>query len=89
MFLEINSAKGRRRKVPCDKEVFLEGGSSKRVLEEGHLVKKIKERSRKEKVLLDCLNLVPSSCFFWYSIRLYQGNSRKVEGEDHSRVLDY
>ena len=86
-FLEINSVKGRRREASCGKEVFLEGDSSKNVLEEGHLVKKIKKRSRKEKDLQDCLNLVPSSCFSWYSIRLYQENSRKEEGEDLSRVL--
>ena len=69
------------------KEVFLGGGSSKSVLEGGHLVKRIKEKARKVIDLLDSLYLVPGSCFFWYSIRLYQRNSRKEEGEDHSRIL--
>ena len=71
-------------KASCGKVVFLEGDSSKRVLEGDHLVKRIKERARKVIDLLDSLYLVPSSCFFWYSIRLYQGNSRKEEGEDSS-----
>ena len=37
--------------------------------------------------LLDSLYLVPGSWFFWCSIRLYQRNSRKEEGEDHSGFL--
>ena len=50
--------------------------------------RKSRKVQEEKKDLQDCLNLVPNSCFSWYSIRLYQENSRKRKEKIFSRVLD-